>query len=297
MADHESGTSGGAETQPNTFVRTEVDYRRWVRTHGVTMLDRLLDDCQRYLDLHAEISGQDHFGHVAERVEALRRFDDQRAEMRAADPERSRRARRWADQVVRESARRQARRPREAGPADFARALSTAVNHAAALQQAGQSVPAPARLVADVADQSLFAEPADQSAFQIGIIVLPSSDDDLARYSDDRDTVDEQDDASPPVPPLPAPVRAAAAAQTIGLLTGCIRQIELVLTLMDSADHPGEPTTVPAGVPGPSDRDPAALLGIGVEIARLRSAQATRRHERTRRLFEQAMTRHEDRAP
>jgi hypothetical protein len=123
---------GGLESaQADAGIRAASGLRALTGAQVHDALGLVLDDLRRWVEMHAELTGKDHFGHIAPRTEATRLREERLAEQRAAaGPERTLQARRWARRVLRQSREFHAQRSRRAGAIDFARALSAALRQA-----------------------------------------------------------------------------------------------------------------------------------------------------------------------
>jgi hypothetical protein len=248
-------------------------------------LARRLDDLARCIRVHADLSGDDHLGHIGARAEATDAWDARMAEQRAAaGPERVRQAQRWARRVLRRAQKFQAGRPRRASAADFARALCAAVRKAEEYERAGMPVPAAADLVAAVADPVILRPDPNLRQGKIGIITIPTSDDELAKYGDDPDPESEPEVRPAGPAPLSVATRQAAAEHVLALVASTVAQIDRILDLAGLI-HP-DPDQQALTTPISSADFPAdTALAIAVEVELLRSADYTRRHEDVLRAF------------
>ncbi|GIF25732.1 hypothetical protein BJ973_004007 [Actinoplanes tereljensis] len=245
-----------------------------------------LDDLDRCIRAHAELSGIDHLDHLSERAEALRAHETQMAEQRAAaGPERTAAAEGWARRVLRRSLTWQAQWPRRAGTLDFARALSAAVRRAEDLQRAGRPLHA-SELVEAVADPVIL-RPEPNPLFPIGVIKIPDTDEAALAVGDGEDDSDDDLNVDRVAPaPVPAMARRIAAEQVLAIMSSTVEQIDHLLGLaellnVDESVEPDEASrlnSVPRG-----DLAPETVLAITVEVQRLRTVDAARRREEVRR--------------
>ncbi len=272
----DSDASEPAQTDPATHSVSGLRGLTWRYVYET--LPVRLDDLARCVQLHADLTGDDHLGQTAARTAVMRDWESRLAEQRtAAGSVRVRQAQLWARRTVQQARAFQARRPRQAGAVDFARALCAAVRQAADHERAGTPMPAAALLVAAVADPVILQPGPDPLQGAIGIIDLSTADDEPAEVEDD-DTRPVSDDRPAGPAPLSAAARLAAIEHVLALIASTVEQIDRVLSLAGLVDPDPNRAARPDSISGTS-LAPDTVLAIAVEVQRLRAANHARHHE------------------
>jgi hypothetical protein len=231
--------------------------------HADEALHRLIEDCGRWIDLHAYATGVDHLGHVAAGEQAWHHAKAMLAGQRSTTgPERSARAAQWARVVLNKSAAHRAALPQRASDTDYARALVAAVEQAEHFRGVEAPTPSAEELVS-AATTKLISWPSPGHEAELAPI-LPEASPVL------------DDNALLHVRPSSTDARDTVADDALALLTATIGQIRRLLRMIDSVRHPAPDESANLPTRDMPEIEANTLLDIAVAIHRYRAADRTR---------------------